>query len=836
MSEEAYKVALPEGTDIGGYRLLRVLGDGGFGITYMAENFRKARFAIKEYLPNQFAVRDGLEVHPKSEASREDFEWGRAQFLEEANMLLRFNHPNIVHVAHFLEANNTAYIVMEYEDGEPLDKLLLRRGALTEPQLLAVLLPITDGLREIHAQNVWHRDIKPSNIFVRRSDESPVLLDFGAARNALGVKSKSIEAIVSPPYSPPEQYYSEGKLGAYTDIYALCALCYRAIAGEPPAESPHRQRRVYGKKEDPLPRLVDAPPRGYSKTLLAAVDWGLRLEEAERPQSVAEWLATVEGAEPSGGTDRAEEHGDVENAGAKSSERTTGKRQRRARSGRLARVSALAGAAALVVVLALAALKYDALVDRPPPEAPPKEDAGGSLPIQPPSIVAPPTPRPQPDPTPAPAPAPGPGPAPETQPFTVRTGPPDARIQIMNISPRYQPGIELPSGSYRVRATAPGFDMVERTVEHGDEPTSVWIGLPFRDCEICPKMVEVPTGHYTMGTSGGSGGSDRDRDEGPAHPVAIEVPIAVGVYEVSFEEWDACRRDGRCQRHLADNGRGRGELPVVNAAVSDAREYAGWLAEKTHRPYRLLSEAEWEYAARAGEQSIRHWEGEESQCAHENGADAAALQEYEDWPVADCTDGFVRAAPGAGGHFRPNPWGLYHMLGNVSEWTEDCWHASYEGAPEDGSPWNTRCQTKDGENDENKRTRVARGGSWASAPRGVRASIRLPYDRAERRQDLGFRVAVRSRKSPAVSFTLDNQSDVVILLVEASPDYALQWGEDLLGSAVLWPGDQRRFDVSAQADQCVFDIRVHWSDSTRSWMGRDLCEDAHVVFDGPPAD
>lgn len=738
MSEEAYKVALPEGTDIGGYRLLRVLGDGGFGITYMAENFRKARFAIKEYLPNQFAVRDGLEVHPKSEASREDFEWGRTQFLEEANMLLRFNHPNIVHVAHFLEANNTAYIVMEYEDGEPLDKLLLRRGALTEPQLLAVLLPITDGLREIHAQNVWHRDIKPSNIFVRRADESPVLLDFGAARNALGVKSKSIVAIVSPPYSPPEQYYSEGKLGAYTDIYALCALCYRAIAGEPPAESPHRQRRVYGKKEDPLPRLVDAPPRGYSKALLVAVDWGLRLEEAERPQSVEEWLGAIEGAEPRGEPDRAEEHGDVGNAGAKSSEPTTGKRQRRARSGRLARVSALAGAAALAVLLALAALKYDGLVDRPPPEAPPKEDAAGSLPIQPPPIVAPPTPRPQPDPTPAPAPAPGPGPAPETQPFTVRTGPPDARIQIMNISPRYQPGIELPSGSYRVRVTARGFDMVERTVEHGDEPTSVWIGLPFRDCPICPKMVEIPTGSYKMGTSGGR---DHDRNQGPTRTVEIQAPIAVGLYEVSFEEWDACRSDaGGCQ-HLADNGRGRGQLPVVNATVSDARKYAKWLADRTGRAYRLLSESEWEYVARAGETRERHWVGVANQCTYENGADGTAKLEYENITVADCNDGFVRAAPGTDTHFLPNPWGLYHMLGNVSEWTEDCWHAHYHlgQAPKDGSPWKEDCEPHEGD-----RAHVARGGAWWFEPRRVRASIRHPYDPAEEsNNDVGFRVAVQ---------------------------------------------------------------------------------------------
>ena len=142
--------------------------------------------ALKEYLPNEIAVRDCTEVHPKSAGDREGFEWGLSRFLDEARTLARFEHPNVVRVRDCFEANNTAYIVMDYEDGEPLDALLRRHGTLTEAQLKRVVLPVADGLRQVHAAGFLHRDIKPSNIFVRRSDESPVLLDFGSARQALG--------------------------------------------------------------------------------------------------------------------------------------------------------------------------------------------------------------------------------------------------------------------------------------------------------------------------------------------------------------------------------------------------------------------------------------------------------------------------------------------------------------------------------------------------------------------------------------------------------------------------------------------------------------------------
>ena len=300
---DANRLALVPGALLNGYRVLDVLGTGGFGVTYLVEELPHRRLAaIKEYLPSEVAVRNCDEVVPKSSAATDDFDWGLARFVEEARTLEQFQHNHVVGVDDCFKANGTAYIVMEYEDGEPLDVFLKyleqkRARTLTEKELRHLLLPLLSGLREVHSRNFLHRDIKPSNIYVRRSDRSPVLLDFGAARQAIGDRSQKLTAFITPGYSPPEQYEeSNGDAqGPWSDIYAMAAVCFRAITGDKPADSQKRLRSSVG-GADPVASLADEPSRhpSYSIAMLSAVDWGLRLHERERPQDVEEWLRAME--------------------------------------------------------------------------------------------------------------------------------------------------------------------------------------------------------------------------------------------------------------------------------------------------------------------------------------------------------------------------------------------------------------------------------------------------------------------------------------------------------------------------------------------------------------
>ena len=239
-------------------------------------------------------------------------------------------------------------------------------------------------------------------------------------------------------------------------------------------------------------------------------------------------------------------------------------------------------------------------------------------------------------------------------------------------------------------------------------------GEVFRDCTDCPEMVVVQEGSYTMGSPAGEPG--RWKDEGPRHRVTIGRPFAVGRYEVSFAEWDACRRAGGCSHDPDDGGWGRGNRPAINVSWKDAQEYVGWLSQKTGRTYRLLSESEWEYAARAGTDSPYYWGAEAGQ-GRANCGRCGGQQ------------GGARTAPA--GSFPANGFGLFDMSGNVWEWVEDCGHPDYTGAPTDGSAW-----LKPGD----CRLRMLRGGAWDDAVARVRSAIRY-WEFADTRRDvIGFRV------------------------------------------------------------------------------------------------
>jgi Serine/threonine protein kinase len=221
MGDKIHRNSLKPGHKLHWYRIEKILGQGGFGITYLAHDFNLDRqVAIKEYLPIELAVREGdFSIHPVSEDHGEKFRWGRDRFITEARTLAKFKHPNIVHVLNVFEANNTAYMVMEYEQGESLQDILSRRKTLEEAELINILIPVLGGLQKVHEAGFIHRDIKPANIFIRM-DGSPVLLDFGSARQALGIATQTLTSLVSPGYAPYEQYYSKSdQQGPWTDIY-----------------------------------------------------------------------------------------------------------------------------------------------------------------------------------------------------------------------------------------------------------------------------------------------------------------------------------------------------------------------------------------------------------------------------------------------------------------------------------------------------------------------------------------------------------------------------------------------------------------------------------------
>ena len=284
--------ALPQGYRLQEYELVRVLGFGGFGMTYLGfdHNLDKP-VAIKEYLPSDIATRTAdHSVAPQASEFRGDFQWGLERFVDEARTLARFDHRHIIKVHRFFEAHGTAYIVMEYAEGETLSAHLERKGSLQEAELKAILYPLLDGLEVVHGADFLHRDIKPGNIVLRDADGSPVLLDFGAARQAIGAKSRSVTSIVTPGYAPIEQYSSRGHQGPWTDIYALGGVCYRALTGQVPEDATDRMRH------DPLVPVAQRCAGRASASFLSAVDWALSVDEGDRPQRVGAWREAMEGA------------------------------------------------------------------------------------------------------------------------------------------------------------------------------------------------------------------------------------------------------------------------------------------------------------------------------------------------------------------------------------------------------------------------------------------------------------------------------------------------------------------------------------------------------------
>ena len=272
--------ALPAGFQLDQYRIERQLSHGGFSIVYLARDVADTPVVIKEYLPNSLALRKEGELSPQIETDHQAaFRYGMKCFFEEGRSLARLMHPNVVRVLNFFRTNGTVYMVMEFEKGHTLNEYIQKhRGKVPERFIRAVFSRTLNGLREVHSHKLLHLDIKPSNIYLR-TNGTPVLLDFGAARQTLAADQPMLKPMYTPGFASPEQYTDRSRLGPWSDLYSVGASLYACIIGTAPPRADERTQ------EETLVPLTDLKPEGYSDQLLETIDWCLRLDPLERPQS-----------------------------------------------------------------------------------------------------------------------------------------------------------------------------------------------------------------------------------------------------------------------------------------------------------------------------------------------------------------------------------------------------------------------------------------------------------------------------------------------------------------------------------------------------------------------
>jgi serine/threonine protein kinase len=279
--------ALPAGLVLGGYRIVKKISSGGFSIVYLALDEFNNPVAIKEYLPSTLVVRREGELEPSIVPQNlATFRVGLKCFFEEGRALARILHPNVVRVLNFFRANGTVYMVMQYEAGRSLQELIIRRRdtpgrdyIVGEGTIRKIFSQVLNGLREVHANKLLHLDIKPANIYLR-ADATPIMLDFGAARQTLTTEEDKLYPMYTPGFAAPELHVKDNALGPWTDVYSVGASIFACMAGSPPQAADSRR------SNDKMPSAVKQYRSHYSAQMLDLVNWCLKLDPLERPQSV----------------------------------------------------------------------------------------------------------------------------------------------------------------------------------------------------------------------------------------------------------------------------------------------------------------------------------------------------------------------------------------------------------------------------------------------------------------------------------------------------------------------------------------------------------------------
>jgi serine/threonine protein kinase len=285
------RVSLPAGTNLDCYSIIKLMGSGGFSLIYLAkDNDSGDSVVIKEYLPKRLTARGpGLNVEVIGEKQREQFSQGRKLFFQEAKALAVLKHPNIVNVRTFFLSNGTAYMVMDYERGRNLGHYIKRhKGKLSTRFILAVFPQVLGALDLIHSKGHLHLDIKPSNVHLRPGG-NPLLLDFGAIHQIATTRSRQLSQVVTPGFSPIEQYYSSGYVGPWSDVYSIGSTMRACIEGGPP---PSAVERHAGDKLQPAVKMFK---RHYPKRLLEVIDWAMEVDPLLRPQNAGSMLDALTG-------------------------------------------------------------------------------------------------------------------------------------------------------------------------------------------------------------------------------------------------------------------------------------------------------------------------------------------------------------------------------------------------------------------------------------------------------------------------------------------------------------------------------------------------------------
>ncbi|HFC29437.1 MAG TPA: hypothetical protein ENJ44_00160 [Oceanospirillales bacterium] len=867
--------ALQSGYMLREYRIKGLLGEGGFGLTYLAyDTHLEKKVAIKEYMPSEHAIRENdSKIVPKSESSQKVYKWGLNAFINEAKTLAKFEDPNIVRVYRFFEENGTAYIVMEYCEGGCLVDRIEKGKPMDEAELKMIISAVVHGLQQVHSSGVLHRDIKPDNIMFR-SDGTPVLIDFGAARQAIGDKSRKVTTIITPGYAPLEQYSSKGEIGPWSDIYSLAAVAYLCITGEKP---PDIMNRLH---EDTIVRLSE---NKNATPFLRAIDAGLRLQVQERPQNLSEWSSIWD-------EERKQVFNSRNSIKPDSSERiikNSAKNYRRPISARTSlqpdeltivntrlnfeeKPSLFMSFFKMILTIALLAalgfggylaynyyqeqqnkqrdkkLQVQQIQELPVKVNDEKQTSSDisnlevgntlseQLSEQDSEIVK----KVQKRLNLLGYPVAQDGQADvrtvesiksfeekaglvitgkadailleklneqlleqekqewqqaqesnnlvEIQAFIIKFPNSqyvnDAKLQIEQINKQKEIELEQlalaakreeiqkalaekrqevqkqeekldaikqqkslvvkdvkshlkrlkyknlvldDNLDYQTKDAIKAFQKLKGRPQTGKATPELldllqiqtqWpgklIGQKFKDCENCPTMIQIPSGHFMMGDNSSK------ENQRPTHNVNIHE-FALSTTETTFEQWDACYKDGFCAINANDYNLGRINRAVSELSRNDIKQFLQWLNKKTKKNYRLPSESEWEYAARAGTTTLYYWRDTIGTGQVDCDGCGVELKNKELYPVKK---------------FAANKFGLYDMLGNVWEWTADCWHPNYYGAPSDNEAWEPNDCT----------TFVIRGGSSINKPEDLTVSNRGNLKADQKHRSLGFRVALDS--------------------------------------------------------------------------------------------